>query len=585
MVFVALLCSAFGWVCEHDRLQKTINMSYTALPTRKWRLLGESRQNIRVFFDYTYIDNPERLGEGLYCSKAGDSVNWRGDDPSGAVACLDDDTMTDEKKNVIKGTFENLKTYLESTIKVDRVTGSYTLTNSDKKIPVSRTTTDGNTDLYITLYPRPFGQYSSTLASAGAVALDRNTNRPIQGQTNINLAKLPKTVGDFSTVRDREFFEVALHETCHVLGIGGGYWRLWLNQEGKPWGENVPLSTFTKDGKTFNILHTPKLHNLMKARWGVEYFENNVPAGVEIEDSGGSGTTGSHWELRTFMNELMVGTTLGYSRISEVTLTALEDTGWYDVDYSRAEPLEWGDYRSIIGGRIEDFKDFATGRPVETWPSHYLAKTVPSWVPSDQQMFGDEGCTFDHKAVAAYSGTRRNCQRVPAACEYTQFYDPNNHGFYGSYLFDYLMVYQPASNALCFKTDTGNASRYSMCAREKRGGVGTYGGCHEMSCEDNKLFIHVGGASHECAKENMEINLETKIVLCPDPNVVCGILQMSRSGGGGGKSNNGKTLTDGAIAAIVIVVLLVVGAGVVLGVLFAMGKLRRKPKIDEDIAV
>ncbi len=32
----------------------------------------------------------------------------------------------------------------------------------------------------------------------------------------------------------------------------------------------------------------------------------------------------------------------GYSSISKFTLSLMEDTGWYKVDYSQTEELEWG---------------------------------------------------------------------------------------------------------------------------------------------------------------------------------------------------------------------------------------------------
>ena len=248
--------------------------------------------------------------------------------------------MNETKKKVIKETFENVKVYVQGLLKVDRVTEPFQLLTHLG--PVSRNETAGNTDLYVTLYPKPYGAGSNTLAQATAVSIDQTTMRPIQGLTYVNLAAMPAQSSDFSTTGDRQFFEVAFHELCHVLGIGGNFFQYWLDENGQPWGQDkVPMCSYTKHGKTFKFLHTPKLHKLMVDRWGVEKF-HECPAGVEIEDFGGTGTAGSHWKLRTFMTEIMVGTTLGYSRISDVTLTALEDTGWYDVDHSRAEMLEWG---------------------------------------------------------------------------------------------------------------------------------------------------------------------------------------------------------------------------------------------------
>ena len=70
-------------------------------------------------------------------------------------------------------------------------------------------------------------------------------------------------------------------------------------------------------------------------------------------------------------------------------------------------------------------------------------------------------------------------------------------------------------------------------------------------------------------------------LICPDPNVVCGIFDSS-TGGGSGQKEPGKGLGPGATAAIVIVVLAVVGVGVTLLVLFLMGKILRKKTEDKE---
>ena len=567
MFCLGLVHVAWAWTCDHDSFAKGVNITRVPVQTSRWKLLS-GRESMRLFFDYTYIDNPGKLGTGNYCAIADDSV--------AGVQCQAGDVMDDKKKTVIKETFENVKNYVQGLLKVDQVTGSFTL--SDARGPVSQSRTDGKTDLYVTLYPKPYGTGSSTLASAMPVSIDQTTSRPIQGLTNVNLAAMPAQSSDFSTTGDRQFFEVAFHELCHVLGIGGGLFEWWINPEtGSSWGkDNVPMCNYTKYGKTFKFLHTPKLHKLMVDRWGVEKF-HECPAGVEIEDNGETGTAGSHWKLRTFMTEIMVGTTLGYSRISDVTLTALEDTGWYDVDHSRAEMLEWGDYRSIRGKTRDQFQNFAFEPPAKSWPDNYLIKTADAMAGAEQWYY-DQGCTFDHRAVGVVQAYKRTCTNPPTPqCQYHTFYDANELGYYGDELFDYLLVYQPASNAMCFQQDTGNASRRSMCAR-----VNGIGACQQMSCEGESLYVHIGDSSYQCSQANEQIQIDrVGTLICPDPNVVCGIFDSS-TGGGSGQKEPGKGLGPGATAAIVIVVLAVVGVGVTLLVLFLMGKIFRKKAEGKD---
>eukprot|EP00897_Mesotaenium_endlicherianum_P009795 jgi/Mesen1/8844/ME000053S08253 len=64
--------------------------------------------------------------------------------------------------------------------------------------------------------------------------------------------------------------------------------------------------------------------------------------GLELEDGGGRGTAGSHWEKRLLMNEIMTGSVDTHSVVSAMTLALLEDSGWYRANLSMAEPLAWG---------------------------------------------------------------------------------------------------------------------------------------------------------------------------------------------------------------------------------------------------
>jgi len=63
----------------------------------------------------------------------------------------------------------------------------------------------------------------------------------------------------------------------------------------------------------------------------------------ELEDGGGSGTGGSHWEKRIFMNEYMTGTESQHPIFSRLTMALFQDSGWYGVDnYAYADFLIFG---------------------------------------------------------------------------------------------------------------------------------------------------------------------------------------------------------------------------------------------------
>lgn len=78
-----------------------------------------------------------------------------------------------------------------------------------------------------------------------------------------------------------------------------------------------------------HMLVTPKVKEEARKHFGCSTLE-----GAELENQGGDGTALTHWEKRIFENEAMAGTHTQNPVYSRVTLALLEDSGWYDPDYS-----------------------------------------------------------------------------------------------------------------------------------------------------------------------------------------------------------------------------------------------------------
>lgn len=55
-----------------------------------------------------------------------------------------------------------------------------------------------------------------------------------------------------------------------------------------------------------------------------------------MEDEGGSGSKGSHWERTVLGNEGMTASSMAGSVFSPFTFAAFETSGWYKVDYNYA---------------------------------------------------------------------------------------------------------------------------------------------------------------------------------------------------------------------------------------------------------
>jgi hypothetical protein len=91
-------------------------------------------------------------------------------------------------------------------------------------------------------------------------------------------------------------------------------------------------------GNATRMLVTPGLVSVAR-----QHFACPTLAGVELEDDGGQGSAGSHWEERQMMSEYMGAAPSGFRNVkSNLTLALLQDSGWYKVNYAAADILRWG---------------------------------------------------------------------------------------------------------------------------------------------------------------------------------------------------------------------------------------------------
>ena len=112
------------------------------------------------------------------------------------------------------------------------------------------------------------------------------------------------------------------HEMGHVLGVG----TIW-NSNGRMLAAN---SGGTGD---------PRFFGRRAIRASAALGFQTLDEGVPLEDLGGQGTRGGHWNEAIFMNELMTGfINAGTNPMSLLTIESLGDLG-YDVATSAAEPF------------------------------------------------------------------------------------------------------------------------------------------------------------------------------------------------------------------------------------------------------
>ena len=163
----------------------------------------------------------------------------------------------------------------------------------------------------------------STLASAGPRYVT-GTGQPIVGVVNIN------TNVNYSKINSKEYFQsIILHEFTHILGFLNGYFGEYMHSL---------FSRVDEYNITKYYVNSTKLVNVAR-----KYYNCSEIDGVELEESGGGGTAGSHWEARILLGDYMNGVIYPEEQvISEFTLALLEDTGYYKANYYTGGLMRYG---------------------------------------------------------------------------------------------------------------------------------------------------------------------------------------------------------------------------------------------------
>jgi hypothetical protein len=133
------------------------------------------------------------------------------------------------------------------------------------------------------------------LGQAGPTALRTNGSLPATASMKFDIA-------DVNDMGLAAFEDVVLHEMAHSLGLGSIWDRLGLVTNGLYTGANA-LEEYLAMGGT--------------------------GSGIPVEQDGGSGTAGSHWDEETFDNELMTG----YINAGDNPFSAMSAASFADLGY------------------------------------------------------------------------------------------------------------------------------------------------------------------------------------------------------------------------------------------------------------
>jgi len=358
---------------------------------------------------------------------------------------------------------------------------------------------------------------------------------PVHGRPFIGLLNMNPTYLDSKDMS--AMLSVAKHELIHLLAFSPDLYSSWIDSTGNKRTQSTDTvtksfrdSTGTLQKRDISRLVTPQLVYQLK-----NHFNCPTATGVDLEESGSSGSAGSHFEASIFMNEVMTASD-GYSLFSDgavfsqFSFALLEDSGWYKANWTYVEVLHWGRKTgcNMLNNRCEDWnlKDntgyFCSESKLITCNFEHTTKSCCD-IRDYQQNLG----YYEHLSNPAYGGSISFMDYCPFAAKYdnTDCRSTGGSSLQGE-------VY--GSSSACFNS---NAAILLSSGSDAR--------CFKFTCDNNRLNIMIGSGTVTCPSDQSFTRITnlpagySGYVECPfnGYDLLCGVGSVSRNPSG----DNGNT--------------------------------------------
>ncbi|CAM6102918.1 unnamed protein product [Calypogeia fissa] len=501
------------------------------------------RQPIRIFLNYDAVGhsadrdcrsvgNVVKLGEPSPTEHPGfPACNPRADPPIYGDCwynCTHEDISDEDKRQRLHDALAQTAKWFEKALSVEPVKGplrlsGYSACGQDGGVQLPRQYVDEgvvDSDLVLLVTTRP--TTGNTLA--WAVACERDQwGRAIAGHVNVAPRHLTAEAETLLSA-------TLIHEVMHVLGFDPHAFGHFRDERKRRRSEVVKQSYDEKLGRMVTRVILPRVIMHSRHHYGA-YSEGFV--GLELEDGGGRGTAGSHWEKRLLMNEIMTGSVDTRSVVSAMTLALLEDSGWYQANFSMAEQLDWGRNQGT---------DFVSSR-CSNWNGAYRCNSTHS-----------SGCTYNREAEGYCPIVRYNGD-LP---QWAQYFPESTKGGQSS-LADFCAYFVAYSDGSCTDTSSarspdrmlgemrGEDSRCMLSSLVRtgfvRGSLSQGNGCYQHRCKNHSLEVAVDGMWKVCPKEGGPVQFSgfNGDLICPRYHELCDEVIQKLPGGCLGACNwNGE---------------------------------------------
>jgi len=368
-----------------------------------------------------------------------------------------------------------------------------------------------NTDFYLIVSSQS-DSASNWVANAGSCYLAAGSSRPVIARMLFNLVYTTDATGN--VLEHEKNVYLTIHEMLHAFGFTSQNFANFIDSNGKTL-TNV-VKKVSVNGVVRSFLDVEPLTSNLRKFHGC----NNLP-GAMLEDDGGAGTAGSHFERRAFLYEVMTsGVMTGY-RVSPFSFNVLEGSGWYVPDYSYAEPFYFGQGE----GCNFLYQDCAAS----TFSFSEFCKSTTS----------TRGCTASGRGggVCASDSRSGNCYYMFPV----EQYDCDDKTAAKNARLPTQEVYGRGLGSKCFSgslTTASKASQTSFCFKYTCVGSGI----------NTQVQVNVGGTTVTCKSEGtMTVKGYNGVINCPDPLNFCntaGKQYCPRNCMGRGKCVNNKCVCN-----------------------------------------
>ena len=359
LIFVNLELIMSG-KCGSDQLKlkpKALNLTKKIKPNLK-KIKADSYTPISIGFDFTSLERPRTMSSSTF-SKV---------------------------KSLLKETREEFSKFLKINHESVSLEGALeTLLNACELDKIGQDYENFLVDNDLIIFPM-FSEelgYGVLAAATYCITLTKNS-RPVAGVLYIN-----SSLNFDSTNTDLYMKNLLLHEISHILAFSPSL-----------------FSKFNMNKTIGSTSYIVSENVLAKAK---EHFGCDSLVGVPMENQGGKGSAGSHWESRYMLGDYMISIDYPDMAISDITLALFEDTGLYKVNYYSGGLFKFGKNKGC---------DFMEKKCMENQKATFKEEFCE--VPSEPRCGSSKTIKSSCYIVDYYSNLPRS---------YQYFSDPKKGGF------------------------------------------------------------------------------------------------------------------------------------------------------------